>query len=76
MGKVVGIELNHKSRNEVKRGDPSVAIRIECPNYATTATYGRHFTQDDDIYAKVRMAVFLIDSLDFPRFHRCPEDDV
>jgi translation initiation factor 5B len=49
----VGIELNHKSKNEVKKGDPSVAIRIESPTYATPATYGRHFTQQNEIYSHV-----------------------
>lgn len=53
MGKVVGIEMNHKSKQEVKKGDPSVAIRVECASYQTTAMYGRHFTHDDEIYSHI-----------------------
>lgn len=53
LGKVAGIELNHKPRLEVKKGEPSVAIRIELPNYANQTTFGRHFTQNDDIFSKV-----------------------
>lgn len=63
LGKVVGIELNHKSRNEVKKGDPSVAIRLESPSYATPACYGRHFTQDDEIYSKVILFVYQANNL-------------
>jgi translation initiation factor 5B len=57
----VGIELNHKSRNEVKKGDPAVAIRIEMPSYNTAPTYGRHFVQEDDIYSKVRGFSLTVD---------------
>lgn len=53
LGKVSTIELNHKAKTETKKGDPSVAIRIELPNYSSAAVYGRHFTQDDEIYAKL-----------------------
>ncbi len=56
---MVGIELNHKSKQETKRGDPSTAIRIEQPNYVTPATYGRHFTQDDTIYSKVEDFAYI-----------------
>ena len=56
---MVGIELNHKSKQETKRGDPSTAIRIEQPNYATPATYDRHFTQDDTIYYKVEDFAYI-----------------
>jgi translation initiation factor 5B len=53
LGKVVGIELNHKSRNEVKRGDPSVAVRIESASYETPKMYGKHFTQDMEMYSHI-----------------------
>jgi translation initiation factor 5B len=49
----VGIEQNHKSKQSVKKGDPSVAIRVECAPYQTTAMYGRHFTHDNEIYSQV-----------------------
>jgi translation initiation factor 5B len=61
---VVGIELNHKPRTQVKKGDPSVAIRVESPNYATPATYGRHFTQDNEIYAHV-----ITNNVDYPSIY-------
>jgi translation initiation factor 5B len=53
IGKVVGIELNHKPRQEVKRGDPSVAIRVESASYETPKMYGRHFTEADEFYSFV-----------------------
>ena len=53
IGKVVGIELNHKPRQEVKRGDPSVAIRVECASYETPKMYGRHFTEANEFYSLV-----------------------
>ncbi|KAI8905156.1 translation initiation factor 5B [Gorgonomyces haynaldii] len=53
LGKVVGIELNHKQRNQVKRGDPAVAIRIEQAVYETPKAYGRHFTDKDEIYSLI-----------------------
>ncbi|KAJ3313645.1 hypothetical protein HDV04_001655 [Boothiomyces sp. JEL0838] len=53
LGKVVGIELNKKPKQVVKRGDPSVAIRVECATYQTPAMYGRHFTQDNEIYSHI-----------------------
>jgi translation initiation factor 5B len=56
LGKVVSLEINHKARTEVKKGDPSTSVRIECPNFATPKTYGRHFTQDDEIYSHISRA--------------------
>ena len=49
----MGIELNHKPRTEVKKGDPSVAIRVEHASYETPKMYGRHFTEANDIYSNV-----------------------
>ncbi|KAJ2999795.1 hypothetical protein HDV02_001818 [Globomyces sp. JEL0801] len=65
LGKVVGIELNKKPKQEVKRGDPSVSIRLECPNYATPAAYGRHFTDKNDIYAHVNFSQIINVFLDY-----------
>ena len=53
LGRVSGIELNHKSKAQVKRGDPAVAIRIEVPGYDTPRAYGRHFTEENEIYSQV-----------------------
>ena len=64
LGKVAGIELNHKSRNEVKKGDPAVAIRVECAVYETPKAYGRHFTQENEIYSMVHSTYLDISCLD------------
>ena len=53
IGKVVGIEHNHKPKQEAKRGD-AVAVRIESPNYDTPKSFGRHFTEENEIYSHVR----------------------
>ena len=49
----MGIELNHKPKQQVKKGDPSVAVRIESPNYETPKLFGRHFTEQDEIVSHV-----------------------
>ncbi|KAJ8329113.1 eukaryotic translation initiation factor 5B [Batrachochytrium dendrobatidis] len=56
LGKVTGIELNHKSKMEIKKGDPAVAVRIEGAAYETPKAYGRHFTEANEIYAQVTRA--------------------
>jgi translation initiation factor 5B len=54
LGKVVGIELNHKSRPEAKKGDPSVAIRIENAPYETPKLFGRHFNESSELFSRVK----------------------
>ncbi|CAJ0827952.1 14107_t:CDS:10, partial [Entrophospora sp. SA101] len=56
LGKVTSIEQNHKSIEQVKRGQVSggVAIKIECPVYETPKLCGRHFTESDDLYSRSR----------------------
>jgi translation initiation factor 5B len=49
----VGIELNHKPRQSAKKGDPAVAVRIEGAVYETPKAYGRHFTEENDIYSLI-----------------------
>jgi translation initiation factor 5B len=56
VGKVTSIEVNHKTRSEIRKGDPSASVKIECANYETPKTYGRHFTQDDEIYSMITRA--------------------
>ena len=53
LGRVVGIELNHKPVEEVRRGGPSVAIKIESPSYEAVRMYGRHFVETDMLYSRV-----------------------
>ncbi|KAI8636168.1 hypothetical protein BD408DRAFT_426569 [Parasitella parasitica] len=55
LGKVTSIEQNHKTMEMVKKGGAGagVAIKIECAVYETPKTYGRHFDEKDELYAKV-----------------------
>ncbi|CAJ0839178.1 13_t:CDS:10, partial [Entrophospora sp. SA101] len=59
LGKVTSIEQNHKSIEQVKRGQVSggVAIKIECPVYETPKLCGRHFTESDDLYSRNHYAI-------------------
>lgn len=53
LGKCIGMEINHKARTVVKKGDPSCAIRIECATYEQMKTYGRHFNDKNEMYSMV-----------------------
>jgi translation initiation factor aIF-2/yIF-2 len=55
LGKVTSMEQNHKSVEIVKRGGAGggVAVKIECAVYETPKTYGRHFTETDELYSKI-----------------------
>ena len=33
-----------------------MAVRIESPSYQTPATFGRHFTQENEIYSHISRA--------------------
>lgn len=50
LGRVTSIELNHKAINIVKKGQPSVAVKIEGPNQPT---YGRHLEEKDTLYSLI-----------------------
>ncbi|CAG8484384.1 11613_t:CDS:10 [Acaulospora colombiana] len=52
LGKVTSIEQNHKSVDVVKKGQAGggVAVRLECPVYESQKTFGRHFTESDELY--------------------------
>ncbi|KAI8328472.1 hypothetical protein EDC96DRAFT_489954 [Choanephora cucurbitarum] len=58
LGKVTSIEQNHKTVEAVKKGGAGagVAIKIECASYETPKTYGRHFEETDELYARVTRA--------------------
>lgn len=56
LGRVTSIELNHKSVPEVRKGGPSVAIKIECASYETPRMVGRHFAETDLLYSKISRA--------------------
>ncbi|KNC96910.1 translation initiation factor aIF-2 [Spizellomyces punctatus DAOM BR117] len=56
LGRVTSIELNHKVQQEAKKGGPSVAIKIESPEYETPKLFGRHFTERNEIYSHITRA--------------------
>lgn len=56
IGKVIGIELNHKAKDVVRKGDPAVAIKIESPVYETPKMIGRHFFEKDQLYSRITRA--------------------
>jgi translation initiation factor 5B len=53
IGRVTSIELNHKSVPEVRRGGPSVAIKIEHASYEPARMAGRHFFEKDELVSKI-----------------------
>ncbi|RKO87880.1 hypothetical protein BDK51DRAFT_20506, partial [Blyttiomyces helicus] len=53
LGRVTSIEMNHKAKTEAKKGDPSVAIRIEVPGFDTPRMFGRHFDEKNEIYSQI-----------------------
>ncbi len=56
IGRVTSIELNHKPIPEVRKGGPSVAIKIECASYETPRLVGRHFSEQDQLVSKISRA--------------------
>jgi translation initiation factor 5B len=52
LGKIVGIEANHKPVEIAKKGQ-QVAIRIESPLNEPPKMFGRHFVESDEIISKV-----------------------
>lgn len=53
LGRVTSIELNHRHMEQVKRGGPSVAIKIEHASYEPARLFGRHFIESDLLYSKI-----------------------
>ncbi|RKP34584.1 P-loop containing nucleoside triphosphate hydrolase protein [Dimargaris cristalligena] len=55
LGKVTSIEQNHKPQEIVKKGQAAggVAIKIELPVYESSKMYGRHFTDNQEIYSLI-----------------------
>ncbi|KAF1912823.1 hypothetical protein BDU57DRAFT_550634 [Ampelomyces quisqualis] len=50
LGRVTSIERDHKQIQVCKKGQPSVAVKIEGPNQPM---YGRHLEEDDTLYSAV-----------------------
>ena len=53
IGRVTSIEQNHKTIPVVKKGGPSVAIKIDHESWDTPKMVGRHFTEKDDLVSRV-----------------------
>ncbi|KAL3478769.1 hypothetical protein BJX99DRAFT_99930 [Aspergillus californicus] len=53
LGRVAGIERDHKAINIVKRGQPSVAVKIEGANQPL---YGRQLEESDTLYSHISRA--------------------
>ena len=67
LGKVVSLEVNHKSLDLVKKGQTSagVAMRLENPS-AAQPTWGRHVDESDNLYSLISRK--SIDTLKDPAF--------
>ncbi|KAH7385275.1 hypothetical protein DE146DRAFT_195713 [Phaeosphaeria sp. MPI-PUGE-AT-0046c] len=50
LGRVTSIERDHKQINVCKKGQPSVAVKIEGPNQPA---YGRHLEESDTLYSAI-----------------------
>lgn len=67
LGKVVSLEVNHKSADSVKKGQTAagVAMRLENPSSAQP-TWGRHVDESDNLYSLISRR--SIDTLKDPAF--------
>lgn len=67
LGKVVSLEVNHKSMDSVKKGQTAagVAMRLENPSSAQP-TWGRHVDESDNLYSLISRK--SIDTLKDPAF--------
>ncbi|TVY29517.1 Eukaryotic translation initiation factor 5B [Lachnellula hyalina] len=54
IGRVTGIERDHKQIQICKKGQPSVAVKIEMGNHQPT--YGRHLEEKDTLYSLISRA--------------------
>jgi len=74
LGKVVSLEVNHKSLDIVKKGQTSagVAMRLENPSSAQP-TWGRHLDETDNLYSLISRR--SIDTLKDPAFRETVSRD-
>lgn len=56
LGKVTSIEQNHKQKEVVRKGDPSVAVKLEVASYETPRTFGRHLDEKSTLYSHISRA--------------------
>lgn len=75
LGTAVSLEVNHQSRNSVKKGDTNagVAMRLEAPS-SQQPTWGRHVDEKDGLYSLISRK--SIDTLKDPAFRSTvPRED-
>ncbi|KAH3666450.1 hypothetical protein OGAPHI_003446 [Ogataea philodendri] len=75
LGKVVSLEVNHQSRDSVRKGQTNagVAMRLEAPS-GQQPTWGRHVDEKDPLYSLISRR--SIDTLKDPAFRdSVPRDD-
>jgi len=55
LGKVTGLEINHKTLDIVKKSQvgAGVAVKIECAVYETARLFGRHFDEKDELISLI-----------------------
>ncbi len=53
IGRVLSMELNHKAKEVVKKGEPAVAIKIAGSEWETPKMIGRHFSEKDTIVSLI-----------------------
>jgi len=53
LGRVTSIEHNHKQKAVVKKGEPSVAIKIDVAPHETAKVCGRHFLETDVLHSQI-----------------------
>lgn len=56
LGRVTSIELNHRPMDVVRRGGPSVAIKIESAPWEAVRMFGRHFAESDSLMSRLTRA--------------------
>lgn len=76
LGRVQSMEVEHKSRDEVRKGQAKggIAIRLDSGNMTNMPTWGRHITENDQMYSLISRK--SIDTLKDPAFRdSVPRED-
>ncbi|GAA5819972.1 hypothetical protein JCM3770_006809 [Rhodotorula araucariae] len=55
LGKITGLEINHKSKDVIKKHEAGagVAVKIEHASYESAKQFGRHFDEKDEVVSMV-----------------------
>lgn len=76
LGRVQSMEVEHKSRDEVRKGQAKggIAIRLDSGNMTNMPTWGRHISENDQMYSLISRK--SIDTLKDPAFRdSVPRED-